>query len=422
MHIKNFDPYDFSKKVVGGIPVYYKNLPWSPCIHIQLVFSVGAFKDPAGLEGMAHFLEHMIGAGCPSLPNKKAVKEFNRQYMLNSRNAYTSHNSTVYTCKCLPENFDKVITCFMEQVSEPFLRSEDTENERKIITQEAWGRYKNEKFLRFVKEIIQISYPKNQRSRIASPLGWPETVRKIEDVDLKKFHKENYTKANFSVFLVGAVEMKHFSILGKLLKNMPYGKKAVVKEGNIEKPLKNRVEKTGEEIGDPREQLEFAISRFMKKLSERERTIANMSASLLYDILFERLRTEHSLCYGVSVPFSAFKESAELGISVETSLDKLELVEKEIWSVIDEIIKGKWEDRFNVVHKLTIEKIRSSEFLSNDVMGYGVKTFIFNGKIRNLKQIIKENKKVTYKDVSGYLKNTFDKKYVITEVILPTKK
>jgi hypothetical protein len=27
MHIKNFDPYDFTKKEINGVPVYYKNLP-----------------------------------------------------------------------------------------------------------------------------------------------------------------------------------------------------------------------------------------------------------------------------------------------------------------------------------------------------------------------------------------------------------
>jgi len=422
MHIKNFDPYDFSKKVVEGIPVYYKNLPWSPCTHIHLVFSVGAFNDPKNKEGLAHFLEHMIGAGSPMLPNKKAVKEFNRLYMLNSRNAYTSYNITSYTGKCLPENFGEVVTKLLDQVKNPFIREEDVERERKIITQESWGVYKNQKFINYIKEFTQNLYRNHEKSRIYSPLGWPESIEGISQNDLKKFHFENYVKENFSIFIVGSIQNHDLNILSKLVKTMPKGKKAIKNEGQAKKPLKNRIEKTSDEIGDPKKQLEFSICRFMPRLKEKDEYTAYELSGLLYDILFERLRTEHSLCYGVRVPFRNFKSFSETGISVQTSSENLNLVEKEVWKVIDEIKSNAWKDRFEILNKLTIDQIKSNERSTYDITYNASKDFVLTNKIESLKKILDGHKKVTYNDIKKLTKKIFDKQYILTEIIFPSEK
>lgn len=422
MHIKNFDPYDFSKKEIEGVPVYYKNLPWAPCIHIRFVFSVGAFNDPNDKEGLAHFLEHMIGNGSPLLPDKKAVKNFSKTYMLNSRNAFTSHIWTAYVGKCLPENFKKVFQTMQDYVFNPFLRKEDVEHERKVITQEAWGRYKNDKFLKYVKEVSSNIYHGHERARISSPLGWPDTVAKISQEDVSDFHKTNYVKENLSIFLVGAVDEKDLDSIAEFLKNIPNGKKAEKSTGKISKPLNPRFEKTGDEIGDPKEQLEFSIYRSMDDITEEEWGIANQGRMLLYDILFERLRIEHSLCYGVSINWTRYKDYMEAVVSVETSLDKLDLVEKEIRNVIQEIIEGKWKDRFSVIHKMSLDQIRSSERSSDFIIQTSSSDLLATNQIRTLEEILRNEEMVTYEDVAKLTKRVFDPEYIFTEVILPSKK
>lgn len=422
MHIQDFDPYDFSEEKIEGISVYYKNLPWAPCTHIRFVFSIGAFNDPVGKEGLAHFLEHMIGNGSPLVPDKKAVKEFSRQYMLNSRNAMTGYNMTVYLSKCLPENFQKVFETMNDYVFNPFLRKEDIEHERKVITQEAWGRYKNEKHLNYIKECSENIYARHEKSRISSPLGWPKTVAEIEQMDTAEFHKKNYIKENLSIFLVGAIQKTDLSFLSEILKKTPSGKKIEKNEGIIDKPKIKRFERIGEEIGDPKEQLEFSIFRAIGKISEEETDISVQTKMLLYDVLFERLRVEHSLCYGVSTYMSSNKNYFEGGVMINTSEDKLELVEKEVWNVINEIINGKWNERFKTMHTMALEQIKSKEYLSDDIIKNASVDFIYNGKIKTLNEIVNEAKKVTYQDIQKFLKKIFDPEYVFTEVILPSKK
>ncbi len=422
MHIKDFDPYDFSKKVVSGVPVYYKNLPWAPCIHIRFTFSVGAFGDPKNREGLAHFLEHVIGNGSSLLPDKKAVREFSRLYMLNTKNASTSYHWTSYTGKCLPENFEKVISAMEDYIFRPFLRVEDVEHERKVITQEAWGVYKNEKYLNYGKEYSKNVYHGHQRERILSPLGWPDTIDKITQKDISDFHKKNYVKENVSVFLVGAIDEKKIAPLTKTFKKIPSGKKSKIIEGKISKPKKLRFERIAEEIGDPKKQLEYTISRALNKVSDKESDAGDQLSSLLYDILFERLRTELSLCYGVSVGWRKYKSYSEFGISVETSEDKLALVETEIQSVIKEINEGKWESRFDTLHRLVLDQIRSNERASGDIVYNASSDIVANNKIRTLKEILRNVERITYKDVQKLAQKIFDPKNTFTEVIFPSKK
>lgn len=421
MHIKNFDPYDFSKKNIGGVDVYYKNLPWSPCIHIQVVIDAGAFSDPVGKEGVAHFLEHVVGNGSPLLPDKKSIKEFNRLYMLDSKNAFTSHYRTAYVGKCLPNNFGKVLEAMRDYVFNPFIRVEDVEHERKVITEEAWGRYKNEKFLNYVKEFSQNMFPDHLRNRISSPLGWPETVSKISREDIEEFHKKYYVKDNLSIFIVGAIEEKDLELLEVFMKGIPSGQKNTINSGQITKPKKLKIEKNSEEIGSPNKQLVYTLVRPLRKMSYREVTVLYQLDYFLYDLLFERLRTENSLCYGVSVDISNFRDYSQLTISMKTNEENLQKTENEISNIISEIAEDKWKERFKTMHLLMIDQIKSAERLSGDVIQKASENIVVFDQIKSLESILEEEGKVTYEDIKTLVKEIFDSEWIINEVIYPSK-
>jgi predicted Zn-dependent peptidase len=422
MHIKDFDPYDFSKKEINGTTVYYKNLPWAPCIHVAMTFSIGAFDDPEEREGLAHFLEHMVLSGCPSLPTRKAMREFSKLYMLDSKNAATSYSYTKYTGKCLPEHFHTVIKTMTEYVFTPLLKSEDVDEERKIITQEAWGVYKNIKLLKYTKEIDEAIFHGHERARIHSPLGWPNTVAKITQKDLRDFHAQNYVKENMILVLVGNIEESNLELLDEVLKDLPSGNKKVKNDGTIERPKNSRIEKTSDEIGDPKEQVEFSIIVAGNRKEEENVSISGQAGDLLYDALFERLRTEHSLCYGVSVGWYKGKDHFEGGISVKTDIEKLPLAEKEIWAVIHEIIEGKWKERFAMVHKVYIDQMRSAERTSSSIISSTSSDLINQGKLTTLEERLENAARVTYEDVVDFIKAVTDKNQIVTEVILPSNK
>lgn len=418
-----FDPYDFSKREIGSVPVYYKNLPWAPCIHIRVVFNVGAFNDPIGKEGLSHYLEHLLLKGCPSIPDKKASRAWSKENALNSLGAYTNHNNTCYELKCMPEKYDVVLDGLKDMIFNSFLKPEDIEDERKVIIQEAWGRFLNEKFLKYIKEFAQIVFHGTQLARQQRALGWPDTIEKITVPDIVDWYKKNYGIGNFYILVVGAIEESHIEKLKEFTKDLPKVERADYDFGIINKPTQNKVVKKSEEIGEVKEQVEISLSRiFEKTLPENTEVIAVLNR-LLSDILNEKLRTELSLCYGVSSRISVSKKYTSVYVGIKTEEKNIELVEKEFGFVLDALIKGDYQERFDIIKKMYKEQIKAQEFLSGDITDGAIEDVSkFDGYIISEADRLQYLEKVKHEDVIKIAKVAFDPEYLVTEIILPSKK
>lgn len=423
MNTKKFDPYDFSKKEIDGVPVYYKNLPWAPCIHIRIVFKTGAFDDPAGKEGLSHFLEHMIFNGCPSLPDKKTIREWEKLHALNTWNAWTGFDLTCFWLKCLPEEYSNALAGMKDMIFNSYLRPEDVEHERKVITQESWGRFVNEKYLAYVKEAMDNLFHGHSHARFGSALGWPESIEKISREDIKTWHEKNYGKGNFYIVIAGAVEEKHLEGLKDFLKDLPENKKTTKKEEELGKPKQKRFVKTADEIGEVKEQVEISLIRVAGKKSYSENEIGTMLMKLMHDILNERLRAEQGICYSVDIGLSRGKSYSQVSMDVRTEEKNIELVEKEFSNVVKEILDKKHTERFDVIKKLYAEQVRSSELLSTDIANSTLREISnFDGHVITLSEQLEEIDKVKYDDITNFAKWAFDPDYVYTEIILPSKK
>lgn len=417
-----FDPYDFSRVIYDGVPVYYKNFPTSPCIHIHICFNVGSLDDREKSAGISHFLEHMIFDGSPKIPDKKAVEEWRKLNTLGSWNAWTFFSNTNYHLRCLPEKFETVLDGMFDMIFNPFLRAKDVEHERKVITQEAWGVYKNEKYLRYCKETLHNSYHGTLREKTTSPLGWPETVAKITQEDITKWHKENYGKGNFFIVVAGKIKDGDLKKVENFIKNTPTVKTRKIDFGNIGKPKKLSLTKTGEEIGDPREQAEISFDRVQSVKSASGNEIQKMSEAFLYDILFERLRTEKALCYGVSVGAYGQKDFIMWNVNLKVKDDSVNVVKKEFWKALDDITSGKEKTRFNKLKQVRIDRLKSLEEITANTTEQVLNNLWRFGKTIPFKSMLKEREDISYKDVSTCLKNAFQKDWTVTEVILPSKK
>lgn len=417
-----FDPYDFSQTEVNNIPVYYKKLPWAPCVHIYISFNIGAFQDPVGKEGLSHFLEHMIFDGSPSLPDRKAVRTWSKTEALGSWNGYTSHNNTAYHLRCLPEKFNDVLNLMKEQIFYPLLRDEDVEHERKVITQEAWGRYQNEKLLNYIKEYSAQVFPGHSLSRVSSALGWPDTVAAISADDIRNWHKEKYHTGNMTIIVNGNLDDSLIDTLKNTFNNLPTATKKESISESIPLPLIKEIIKTGDEIGVVKEQVEISISAYKNKPltpSEHERSFSN----LLRDVLYEKMRQEESLCYGVSVSTHRSVNDLSFGIDVKTSVEHIDIVKKITHTEIENILNTDiYKDRFTEIQKTTLEQIRAEEHDSEDIISNATHQLTSNKVIKTMTQNITNREAMNFEDMQKAGTYLYDKDYLVTEIILPSKK
>jgi predicted Zn-dependent peptidase len=303
----------------------------------------------------------------------------------------------------LTEHFDKVLSGMKDMVFHPLLKNKDVLHEKSVITQEAWGRYKNEKYLRYTREILENVFYGTKKERISSPLGWPESILKIKQSDIKKWHKENYGKGNFYIVIAGCIDKNILSKIEKFLKNIPTIKTVKKDFGKLSKPKRNLIEKTGDEIGDPKEQVEITFERTLESKLCPNPEIINMTRSLLSDILFEKMRTEKALCYGVNVFYGFQKDFFQFGVNVNAKEENKQLIIGEFNKAIKSIVSGKELKRFQTLKKVNIDKIKSKEEVTEEITENALHSIWQYGKVFTRKESLSSYEKITYKDVSGFL-------------------
>lgn len=424
-----FDPYAFEHTTIDSVPVLYKKIETAPCIHIRLVFNFGAFHDEIGKEGTAHFLEHMLLKGSSLFSTKKDTQEFGKKYMLNTLNAATGFFSMWLSGKTLPENYEKAIEGLFDMILTSKLTQDDFDEEKSVIIQEAWGRYKNEKYLKYVKELINNNDTIPDRKRILSPLGWPETIEKMTREDILDSYNKHIVKENFSIIVVGNIDNAHIDTLEKYIKQLKSGEKS--REVYIpEKILTDKIavfRNKRVDIGmEDKNQvgLEVCITfpRPVKdqELEKRQSTSVQIMAGLLQEILHERFRLDNSWCYSISASLSMQKDSSYLYIYSDINKDK----ETEGLKIANEILedfKGdKYKEKFEDSKKMQIDRFVSAENLSYDITDTALWSYSKYSKVYSLEETLPYLEQVTFEDLKKFAVENFVKEKIFTEILLPS--
>lgn len=296
------DPYHFTKELYKGVPIYWNRFDWAPCVHVHIGLTVGAIDDPVGKEGLSHFLEHLPFDGSTNFPSIDAIKQVSKNLMLDSFNARTSHNSTVYHARMLPIHFHDALLALTNIVFQPLLTSKDIERERSIITEEAWGRLRNEKYITHLKEMLKNGFHDHPLSRSERALGWPETIAAITADDITSWHRNTYHRGNTIILVGGAVQPEHIDEIKRMIDTIPAGNRLpdLAPPSSWPKPRESRIIRYSEAIGAPQQQASMIMYRI--RPTEKDITeIGHVAFDVLREVLFTELREKRALVYGVHV-------------------------------------------------------------------------------------------------------------------------
>lgn len=445
-----FEPFAFETFELQGIPVRVKNLSFAPCIHMEIGFHYGAIHDEPGKEGTAHFLEHMIFDGSSMFADEKETQEFGKTVMLDTLNAYTGMFELFVTGKTLPHNLDLALKGIFSMIIEPKLTHKSWDHEQKVITQEAWGKFLNEKRIAYIKkERENTMYDIPDRLRTASALGWPETIMQITHEDIIKAHKQYFVKENMELYIAGNIDavggldaLKHK--LDEFLIKMPSGngssedsdmKGGKAKDpfvpkhiGNPKKPL---FDHTYEEVGlSSRQQSSLSLSTTIPRMDagcehtdEHDAHLAalDLTSKLLADLVFRKLRLENSWCYGAGA--GACITTDYLGFNMGGSIDPAHVDEAVdiLWKIVDEVNKGEKEIRadFEKTKQLAIDNLMARELTTRTILEEAVENVKLNGAIMPLKKWLLFLADVEFENVQNAVQTYLAKDKVFTEIVRP---
>ncbi len=426
------DPYVFTQDSIDGVPFHYKNFETSPCVHIRLSFDYGAMHDEAGLEGTAHFLEHMLFKGSDLFEDQKATQEFGKVYALDTLNASTSLYHLKLTAKCLPQNLETVLNGLFDMVNTTKLRPSDVEDEKKVIVQEIWRTYLNKKHLEYNKmnaENAWFDIP--EFIRVGLAFGWPDSVERIEQKDLKKAQEKYLIKNNLTICIAGNLESidEVKNILKNNVSKMRIGgkSKAPYIPTVIHNPKQNELSFNYDDIGigdKTQASIEYGIvlPRFSDEKEAKGRATLFLLNSIISDLVFEKLRIDNNLCYSAGSNWVTGIDSVGFYIISKLNADHIDNALKLIFEIMENVKAGAYEDYFNKNKRLIIDSYLSSERVTSGIMDAVLSDIRKYGHPVPLNDYVNELEQVEYKDTVDFAKEYFTKERFVLEILRPNKK
>lgn len=185
----------------SGLTLLVKPIRTLPIVAVDAWVGVGAAHEPAGLEGVAHFLEHMFFKGTPSHPVGEMdarVKE-----MGGYNNAATSLETTHYFIVAPSRHFELALGLLADHLQDLALPAEELAREREVVKEEI-NRKEDSPAGRLYSLLSETALAGTPYGH--SVLGSKESLDRIGRAEMAAYWRRHYNAGNTVLAVVGDVE------------------------------------------------------------------------------------------------------------------------------------------------------------------------------------------------------------------------
>lgn len=181
----------------NGLTIIAEQIPVS-AVNLNIWFNVGSAMESDNINGMAHFLEHMIFKGSTKL----ASGEFER--LLEAKgavtNAATSQEYTHFYFTSAPQYFADILPLQLDLVLNPLFPSAEFEREKMVVLEEIRRSHDNPR-RRVSDKMMNNVFPNLPYHRPI--LGTTEIIENLARKQMKSFHDSWYQPSGMTVVAVG---------------------------------------------------------------------------------------------------------------------------------------------------------------------------------------------------------------------------
>lgn len=183
-------------------------------VSVGIWVKVGSRYEPLELNGITHFLEHMLFKGTERRSARDIAYEIER--VGGHLNAYTTRDYTTYYARVLKEDLPLAVDMLADILQHSQFSEAEIKREKEVVVQEIGQTLDTPDDL--VYDLLQeCAFPDQPLGRTI--LGPAETVRSFTEDRLRAFMKKHYTAGNMVLAAAGKVDHealvdlaeKHFS-------------------------------------------------------------------------------------------------------------------------------------------------------------------------------------------------------------------
>jgi predicted Zn-dependent peptidase len=206
------------RQLDNGLTIIGEVNPNAQSTGVGFFVRTGARDETPEINGVSHFLEHMLFKGTDTLSALEVNNAFDR---LGAKfNAFTSEENTVYYAAVLPEYLMDVATLWM-QLMRPALRDDDFNIEKNVILEEI-AMYKDLPQFEVMDQARALHFGNHPCSH--SVLGTNESISTLTADQMREYFSRRYAPNNITLACCGNFD---FETLCKLAEQHCSGWNAV---------------------------------------------------------------------------------------------------------------------------------------------------------------------------------------------------
>jgi predicted Zn-dependent peptidase len=185
------------RRLPNGLTVIAEQMPLD-VVNLSLWLGVGSAVERDDINGMAHFLEHMIFKGTHDLKAGEFERLIEERGALT--NAMTSQDYTQFYITTAPKDFADLAPLQIQLVMTPRLTEEDFERERPVILEEIRRSEDNPRRRTFARSMEMVFDQLPYRRPVLGPAA---VIEGLEVNYMRQFHTMWYQPQNVTAVAVG---------------------------------------------------------------------------------------------------------------------------------------------------------------------------------------------------------------------------
>lgn len=305
-------------RIQNGLTVATAEMPHMASVSLGLWVGVGGRYEPKELNGVSHFIEHMLFKGT----RRRSAKEISQavEGIGGYLNAFTSEENTCFYSKARHDRFDELLDVLMDMFLNSVFEKTEIDKERDVIKEEL-AMYLDQPH-HYVQELLnETLWPDHPLGR--SLTGTERTLDAMGRRQLLNYQDENYVTG--TTLIVAAGNLRHEKVVKAVRRHadkFPQGKRPKFQPFDSEQDAP-RVRLFTKDTA----QMQLALGiRACSRHDDRRfalRVLNTMLGENMSSRLFQVLREDHGLAYSIHSGLSFFDEVGTLTVSAGLDTDKL---------------------------------------------------------------------------------------------------
>jgi predicted Zn-dependent peptidase len=399
--LRHEQTYTYRKSSLdNGVRILTESIPYLHSISMGIWVRSGSRFEQPELNGICHFIEHMLFKGTARRSALDIAKEIDS--VGGVMNAFTSKELTSFYCKVLDENLELAVDLLTDIFINSSFPDDEIEREKQVICQEIYQLEDSPEDL--VHEILGAQFWRDDA--LGQPiLGTVDTVEKLDRSTIMKFQRDNYVPEETIICAAGNVDHEK---LAELLEGQMRHLSPARSRPSL---LPAKSESSAQVVPKDLEQVHVCIGTTGPASSDERRHAAYILNTILgsgmSSRLFQEVREKRGLAYSVYSFMSSFSDTGVLGIYAACEPARLEellrTIGKEILGLASSITQEEIRTAKNQIRGSVILAMESSDARMNRL----AKGEYFFGRYVSLAEILEAHEAVTRDELTHMCEEMF---------------